>query len=135
MVARGIRLNNPGNIENDGDKWQGLSAEQPDSRFCKFDAPKWGIRALCKILLNYRRKYKLHTIREMVSRWAPPVENPTEAYIANVAKWSGEPADAELDLADPDVLARLAKAFTRQENGSVGFSDEDFAVGVALALK
>ena len=133
QVTKGIRLNNPGNIER-GEKWLGLSADQPDARFCKFDAPEYGIRAICKIIRNYGKKYGINTVQGIINRWAPPSENPTGAYVQNVAKWAGVPADAPLDLSAPDVLAGLAKGITRQENGVQPYPDQVVEAGVKMAL-
>lgn len=134
MATKGIRLNNPGNIEL-GQKWDGLAAVQLDPRFCTFVSPEYGIRALCKIILNYGKKYGINTVTGIIHRWAPPHENPTDNYVQNVAKWAALPADAPLDLRAPDVLAGLAKGITRQENGVQPYPEETIQAGVTLALK
>ncbi len=60
MNTRGIRNNNPGNIDyNQRNAWQGqlglgLGVTKP--RFARFDTPENGIRALGKLLLAYRGK-------------------------------------------------------------------------------
>lgn len=133
MTPKGIRLNNPGNIEH-GQNWQGLSDVQPDKRFCSFTDPEWGIRAICKILGTYQTKYKIKTIEGAINRWAPAHENPTASYISNVAKWSGIAAKATVSFKDRETLFKVAKAIARQENGKVSFSDETFYMGVDLAL-
>ena len=58
---RGIRLNNPGNIEY-GESWRGMAADQKDPRFVTFTEPVYGIRALAKLLLNYQRKHGIRTV-------------------------------------------------------------------------
>ena len=70
---RGIRNNNPGNIRW-GSAWQGLKVDgkEQDKDFCVFIAPEYGIRAMCKILLNYSRLYKINTVAGIIHRWAPP---------------------------------------------------------------
>jgi len=133
MPTKGVRLNNPGNIEQ-GQKWQGLSDVQADPRFCSFTDAEYGIRALCKILITYQVKYKLNTIEGMITRWAPAHENPTAAYISNVAKWSGFGAKVALNLKNRETLAKLAKAIIRQENGVQPYSDDIIYMGVDLAL-
>ena len=84
---RGIRNNNPGNIRH-GAKWQGLkeNSRDLDPAFCVFKNPIYGIRALAKGLLNYKKLYGLNTVRSIISRYAPPNENQTLAYIQSVAK-------------------------------------------------
>lgn len=60
MTARGIRNNNPGNIAfNPRNAWQGqlgLEVGVAKPRFARFDQAENGIRALGKLLLNYRGK-------------------------------------------------------------------------------
>lgn len=133
MQTRGIRLNNPGNIEQ-GQKWQGLSDVQADPRFCSFTDAEYGIRALCKILLTYQTKYKITTIYGMINRWAPPQENPTAAYVSNVSKWSGFAAKVPVDLKKRENLAKIAKAIIRQENGVQPYTEDIILLGVDLAL-
>ncbi len=54
-MTRGIRNNNPGNIDhNPKNKWQGQLQHDPkiEKRFCRFESPEYGIRALMKLLCN-----------------------------------------------------------------------------------
>ena len=48
---------------------------------------------LCR---TYYGKYGLKTIRGIVSRWAPPKENNTEAYIRHVSDYTGIGPDRDL---------------------------------------
>lgn len=134
MLPKGIRLNNPGNIER-GLLWKGLSDIQSDDRFCSFVSPEYGIRAICKLMGTYNKNYNANTITKIVTRYAPPNENPTDSYIKNVSLWSGFPADEELDFTDPLVLAKLAEAITRQENGIIPWPEETYIEGAKLALE
>ena len=79
-IPRGIRNNNFGNIRISKDKWMGLKDIQSDPSFFQFKEPKYGYRALLKILINYRKKYGLKTISEMINKYAPENENNTSAY-------------------------------------------------------
>lgn len=132
MVARGIRNNNPGNIRK-GEKWKGLADEQTDSSFCIFVSPEYGIRALVKILLTYYKKYQLNTVKKIISRYAPPSENLTAAYIQSVANQLGVRSDEPLDVASPAVLMVLLRAIIRHENGEQPYSDEQLLEGIYLA--
>ena len=101
-LPRGIRNNNPLNIRRSGDKWQGLKTLQEDKGFFQFETIEWGWRAAFVILCKtYYGKYKLRTIRDIVSRWAPPKENSTEAYIRHVSDYTGIGPDR--DLGDPQT--------------------------------
>ncbi|MDC9614415.1 structural protein [Xenorhabdus khoisanae] len=121
-MTRGIRNHNPGNIRH-GDKWQGLREIQTDKSFCQFVAPEYGIRAILKILRNYERKYGLNTIRQIISRWAPPNENNTEAYIAYVCKVVGVPSSVVIDVENVNTMSKLVKAIIQMENGQQPYSD------------
>ena len=132
MIPRGIRNHNPGNIRH-GDKWQGLSEEQTDSSFCVFEAPEYGIRALAKILLNYERKYGLNTVRKIINRYAPEVENDTASYVLSVAGQLGVAADEVIDVADTAVMLVLIKAIIRHENGCQPYDNEVLIKGIKMA--
>ena len=114
---RGIRNNNPLNIRLSKDKWQGqingkgnidgnssLSSERAggEAVFCVFSSIELGWRAAFVILCKtYYGKYKLRTIRGIVTRWAPPKENNTPAYIRHVSDYTGIGPDR--DLGDPQT--------------------------------
>ncbi|BET96447.1 structural protein [Xenorhabdus taiwanensis] len=122
---RGIRNHNPGNIRH-GDPWQGLRDTQTDKAFCQFVAPEWGIRAMLKVLRNYERQYGLNSIRQIITRWAPPNENDTESYIAFVCQVVGIPGSAVIDMDNPVTLCRLVKAMIQMENGQQPYSEATF---------
>ncbi|NSX04822.1 structural protein [Cupriavidus gilardii] len=131
MQPRGIRNNNPGNIRW-GDGWQGLVAPhmRTDKAFCQFTEPTYGIRAICRILLNYGSKEgipgvgqpRIDTVREIISRWAPPNENDTEAYIRSVARALDVDPNDHIDTSDPAVMRVLVVAIIRHENGVQPYS-------------
>ena len=99
MKPRNIRNNNPLNIRRSKDKWQGLAAKQSDSSFFKFESMEMGWRAAFVILTKtYYHKYRLFTIRKIISRWAPSVENDTEAYIKRVSDLTGIDPDEPLGI-------------------------------------
>ena len=96
MEPRGIRNNNPLNIRLSSDKWQGQRPPSPrrgvggEAEFCQFESMAYGWRAAFVILCKtYYGKYKLKTIRALITRWAPPKENNTEAYIRRVSDYAG----------------------------------------------
>ncbi|WP_241610277.1 structural protein [Rosenbergiella epipactidis] len=132
--ARGIRNNNPGNIRW-GDDWQGLvpKSERTDKSFCQFTAPEYGIRAMIIILRNYEKKHGLNTVRKIINRWAPPVENDTEAYVNSVAKQVGVDADKVIDVTDSRVMIPLLEAIITHENGSQPYEFATFVKAIDLA--
>ncbi|AOM39803.1 structural protein [Xenorhabdus hominickii] len=121
-MTRGIRNHNPGNIRH-GDKWQGLCDTQTDKSFCQFVSPEYGIRAIIKIIRNYERKYGLNSIRQIISRWAPPNENNTESYIAYVCKIVGVSSSTVINVDNIATVSRLVKAIIQMENGQQPYSD------------
>jgi hypothetical protein len=104
--ARGIRNHNPGNLRRSSDPWQGLAPEQTDREFFQFTSPKWGIRALARTLIVYQDRGGLKTIDQMISRWAPPNENNTGAYVAGARAQDVVPQLAAL-LVGPRVGALI----------------------------
>lgn len=127
MTPRGIRLNNPGNIRH-GDKWRGLAAAQPDPAFCAFIAPVYGIRAMVKILQSYRNR-GINTVAEIISAWAPTVENDTAAYIKSVCSRVGVGPNDPVEPGNPELI----KAIIRHENGQMPYSDNTINDGIKLA--
>lgn len=116
--TRGIRNNNPLNIEK-GDDWDNLSTDQSaDERFAVFDDAEHGIRAAARILATYQDKHGLTSVSQMISRWAPPVENDTPAYIRNVVSGVGVTADAAIVIGNNEVTKNMIKAMMKQENGA-----------------
>lgn len=134
--SRGIRNNNPGNIRRSATAWQGKVLPGLDPDFEQFSSPYYGLRALARTLLSYQARYGLGSVRALISRWAPPSENNTAAYVAAVAAEVGQGPDNAIDLrARPDLLAALVAAIVRHENGVQPYALADIrqAVGAALA--
>lgn len=117
---RGIRNNNPGNIEWGSSQWQGLipRSQASDGRFAQFQSPAWGIRALAVTLITYYDKHRIRNVRQAINRWAPPVENDTSAYVAQVARAVGVNELQQIDFHDYRVLRPMVEAIIRHENGT-----------------
>jgi hypothetical protein len=112
--VRGVRTNNPLNLS---------FANQPnaigtDGRFAVFQTPEEGVAASVRQLQLYGQR-GLNTIDQIVSRWAPPSENNTAAYIQAVAQRVGVSPNQEIDLSDPNIMRRLVNAMSVQEVGRV----------------
>jgi hypothetical protein len=133
--TRGERSNNPGNIEKNYVKWQGMASDQSgDLRFVVFNTPFDGIRALAKVLLTYFKKYRHNTIETIIGRWAPVNENNTSAYVTHVAKEVGVDPDAAIDLMNPEILERMVTAIIKHENGRNMYDDATIVKAVDSAL-
>lgn len=131
--ARGIRNNNPGNLEySKTNPWSGQTGD--DGRFAKFETPEHGIRALGRNLLSYQRQ-GIDTVSDIINRWAPPTDNNnTDAYIKAVCDQLGVTADQQLDASNPDTLKALCAAIIHHENGSQPYSDQQLSTGVSAAI-
>lgn len=146
MTARGVRNNNPGNIDfNPRNDWVGqlgleLGASKP--RFARFDSPENGIRALGKLLIAYRGKDGLpgvggkgiDTVLETINRWAPSNENDTKAYALAVAKRLGVRTTDPINIKDPSTLRVLVESIIIHENGGNPYKAEVIDEGVRRAL-
>ena len=127
-LPRGIRNNNPGNLEW-GDPWQGLKprSQATDKRFAEFTTPAYGIRALARTLITYYDKRKardgskIDTVREIIERWAPAFENNVNAYANQVGKAlcrdCPRPGDVAVNMHDYEQLRIVVEAIIRHENG------------------
>ncbi len=136
MTKRGIRNNNPGNIEA-GAPWQGLTArdqttlgQTAEDRFAVFQSPKWGIRAIARTLITYQDKHGLRSVKAMIDRWAPPVENNTAAYIKAV---EGKVGAGEIDVHTYATMNALIRAIILHENGIQPYTDAQITAGLVLA--
>lgn len=116
MIPRGIRNNNPLNIRR-GSNWIGLSKHQTDPAFCQFDSMTYGLRAGFIIIRTYMTKYKLTTIHSIVSRWAPPKENDTDAYVKSVSSMMKMHALLTFDFSDRGRIVALVSAMCKVETG------------------
>lgn len=141
IPPRGFRLNNIGNIRRNATAWQGESTLQDDPDFVRFDTPQMGIRAMMKILITYQTADEIEHIQGLISRWAPPSENNTVAYIADVAAHVGVAPMDYLSVEVPENLIRIAQAIAHHENGNCPdptmpfwYPDETYEEAAQMAL-
>lgn len=135
--SRGYRNRNPGNIDwNRANKWQGqvgieLSGSPP--RFAVFETHEYGIRALASLLTTYQDRHGLRTVRGIINRWAPPVENVTSAYVSAVARAVGVGADQAVDLHDQRTMRSMVVAIIHHELGGNPYDAATIDRGLRLA--
>lgn len=115
-LSRGLRNNNPGNIRISNTRYLG-EVDSTDSAFKQFKTMAHGYRAMFVLLHTYQKKYHLNTIADMISRYAPAVENHTKAYIDAVSEWSGVPATSRITTTNGDIMVPVVAAMSRVENG------------------
>lgn len=131
-MSRGIRNNNPLNIRRSATHWQGAREEQKDKAFVQFKSMAYGYRAAWKILQSYYERFcnegKPFTVRNIIERWAPPVENNTEAYIVQVLRLASIGGNERLlppsNASGYGRLSRLVVAMTCIECG-IPYADVD----------
>lgn len=100
------RNNNPGNI-------------RASSGFRSFSSEQEGWDAMSSQLMRYfngkTTGKKLRTVKDIISAWAPSSENDTSSYIKQVSSYLGVGANDQINLADPNVMAKLRTAMARHE--------------------
>lgn len=138
MTPRGIRNNNPGNIRA-GAAWEGLATPQEmtpkqrqEKEFAVFKSPWWGVRALARLLLNYREHHGLSTIAGIIERYAPSSENNVDAYVEHVCRLTGFSKYQSIDVREPETMRALVDAIIQHENGVNPYSWE-IDTGLILA--
>ena len=143
--TRGYLNNNPGNMDRGEPPWNGeirdvamcqndmQRMEMTHGRFCVFERAVMGIRAMAKNLLAYHDRLGCDTIREYIERWAPPNENNTEAYVAQVASRLACSPDEPIEIRDPKVMEAIIDGIIRVECAGMPYEGNEIAEGVALA--
>lgn len=140
-ASRGIRNNNPGNIDRSpANKWQGRMAreqmtieQRSERRFEVFASPAWGVRALCVVLISYQDKHGLKDVRGFINRWAPPVENNTDAYVRQVALALGVKPDDYINIHEYRRMRPVVVAIITHENAGNPYSADVIEEGLRLA--
>lgn len=94
LGTRPQRNHNPGDIEF-GKFAQAHGAHSGDPRFAVFPDDATGFAAMRALF--QAPGYKGLTVAQALNRWAPPVENRTNAYIANVCEWTGLTPETVID--------------------------------------
>ena len=112
-IPLGQRNNNPLNIRRGKTPWKGEILPLKGSAFCQFTTLEFGLRAAYQILDTYGRKYHALCIEDIISRWAPPSENDTRAYIHSVCTLTGFGGKERLT---PDRWPALVKAMAVVES-------------------
>lgn len=77
----------------------------------------WGYRAMFVLLDTYKRRHGCDTLRQMISRYAPPVENNTAAYIDTVANRSLVAPDSNISTDNREIMVPIVAAMSFVENG------------------
>ena len=116
-MSRGLRNCNPGNIRRSKTRYKGERQPSRDSEFKEFESMAYGYRAMFILLDTYSRRYGLCTIRQMLNRYAPPVENFTEGYIRFVSEKTGIAPDEIINTRAARDMVPVVAAMSQIENG------------------
>ena len=116
-MSRGIANCNPGNIRRSRVRYKGECHPSTDESFKQFEAMEWGYRAMFILLDTYRVRYGLRSLKEMITRYAPPSENHTALYIDAVCEMTGIRPDEKIDTRSRRVMVPIVAAMSRIENG------------------
>lgn len=133
-MSRGLRNNNPGNIRISSTTYLGEIVPSQDKAFKQFESMPYGYRAMFMLLYTYHKRYGLNTIRKMIYRYAPPIENHTDSYVNTVVTLSGVGADKVVNAKDVNVMIPIVAAMSRVENG-VNANMEDVKKGWELFIR
>lgn len=127
----GLRNNNPGNIRP-GDSWRGMVGIYKN--FVVFKSIDYGIRAMATDIIGDIVNDGKNTIRKLITEYAPPSENNTEAYINSVATFTGWKPDQVIDPTI-DNMAKLLRGMMNVELGkryADMISDKDIIDGLSM---
>ncbi|MEY0015230.1 hypothetical protein AB7W42_10250 [Providencia rettgeri] len=119
--TRGFRNKNPGNLRDANNKI-GLQGHGKDT-MAVFASDRDGLAAMSRQLMLDAEKGK-NRIDDYIRKYAPANENKTQEYISMVSNWTGFSPYEQLDMHNPDVLAKLMNSMIRVENGAQPFSYE-----------
>lgn len=129
--TRAERNFNPGNLNYAGQAGASLEAGG-NARFAKFNSEEEGIAALVRQLRLYQQR-GIDTIGEIVKKYAPPSENDTQAYVANMARWTGLSADEKLNFNDTETVRRMVEGISRKEGRYTPLTEGQIMSGINLA--
>ena len=98
-----------------------MAEVQTDRAFVQFKSLEYGWRAAFYLLTRtYYHKYRLYTIRSIISKWAPSCENDTRGYVQNVSRITGIDPDEPIGIPSekPSRWMMVGVAMAIQENGT-----------------
>lgn len=101
--------NNPGNLRFVGQQ----GATKGENGFAKFSSPEAGVKALeSQIKLDASRGL---TLQQFINKYAPPTENNTNQYLAQMTQMLGVPPTTKISNVD---IKRLTQAIALKESGT-----------------
>ncbi len=138
LASRPWRNRNPGDLRTlpSGEHWAGQIGVDRASGgpFAIFGARADGWRGLATCLLAYADVHGLHTVRGIIGRFAPALENDTGGYISLVCRQLSRDPDAVIDVHAFATMRALVGAIALAEGGPrLAWPPEEIVAGLALA--
>lgn len=128
---RGIRNNNPGNLNYAGQVGATKEAGE-NGRFAVFNSMQEGVGALYRQLQLYFKR-GVNTIEAIVNKYAPAGDNNNvAAYIQQLVGATGKDSGDKLSGEDTDTVFKLMRGIINHENGKGYLSDTDIMGGIQL---
>jgi len=124
----GARNNNPGNLRFANQ----IGATQGAGGFAAFGSVAEGLAAL-ESQLTLDGGTRGMTLAQMIAKYAPPGENNTSAYIADVSRRTGISPNSVPNVGDPATMHSLMMAFSAHE-GNPQYADS-INQGMNLAMR
>ncbi|HAP0139717.1 TPA: lytic transglycosylase domain-containing protein [Escherichia coli] len=116
-LFRGIRNNNPGNLNFAGQKGATLESG-PNARFARFPTMLEGIAALDRQVMLYLKRGK-NTIDQIIDIYAPSSDgNNTSSYKSYLSQFTGLGINEKIDGSNFDVMKKLIQGIINHENGA-----------------
>ncbi|WP_205954256.1 hypothetical protein [Pantoea stewartii] len=130
-APRGIRNNNPGNLNYAGQA--GATKEGGENgRFAVFSSMRDGISALHRQIQLYLQR-GVNTIESIVNKYAPSSDgNNVQAYIQQLVGATGKGANETLSGDDQGTVFKLIRGIINHENGKGYVSDQDILGGIQV---
>ena len=119
-----IAKNNIFNIRKGPRAWKGETGAR--NGFVEFETREYGIRAWIVLMRTYRQKHRCATVRAIITRFAPPSENNTQAYIKYCSERAYKSETTWLSTTADYV--RLGCAMAQMETGTVLTAHEIYEV-------
>ena len=117
-MTRGMKINNPCCIRLTKTQWLGQVSNPAERTFVTFSSRLYGYRAVFVILRTYIG-HGHDTIGKIIRRWAPDVENDTQAYINYVSRTTGIKADRVLRSTDRTELITIVRSMIQVESAYI----------------
>ncbi|MEF4112086.1 lytic transglycosylase domain-containing protein [Escherichia coli] len=132
-LSRGIRNNNPGNLNFAGQKGATLESG-PNARFASFPTMLEGIAALDRQVMLYLERGK-NTIDQIIDIYAPSSDgNNTSSYKSYLSQYTGLGVKEKIDGSNFEIMRKLIQGIINHENGDAARAVNGDDVMRALAM-